>query len=104
MPKLALIIKTRTQPGKRDEVRQLYEKMLAPRALENAAQEFVAMNYDANDADVFYLYEIYASQEAFQASSQAPWFWEYMGAAGPLLDGQPEVMMATPMWAKGIGV
>jgi quinol monooxygenase YgiN len=54
--------------------------------------------------NVFYLFEIYASQEAFQAASNAPWFWEYMQAAGPLLAGQPEVMMANPVLAKGIAV
>lgn len=104
MSKLALIVKTRTKPGKRDEVRQRYEQMLAPRALANPAQELVLMNNDAQDPNVFYLFEVYSDQEAFQASSQAPWFWEYMGAVGPLLEGQPEVVMAAPVWGKGISV
>jgi quinol monooxygenase YgiN len=104
MSKLALIIKTKTQPGQRDAVRALYEKMLAPHATENAAQELVVFNDDAQDPDVFYLYEIYSSAEAFQQASQAPYFWEYMGAAGALLDGQPEVVTAAPVWAKGAAV
>jgi quinol monooxygenase YgiN len=104
MSKLALIIKTKTQPGQRDAVRALYEQMLAPRATANDAQQLVVFSYDAQDANVFYLFEIYSGQEAFQAASQAPWFWEYMSAAAPLLDGQPEVTMATPMWAKGATV
>jgi quinol monooxygenase YgiN len=68
------------------------------------AQELIVFSYDAQDPDVFYLFEIYSSQEAFQTASQAPWFWEYMGAAGPLLAGQPEVVMAAPVWAKGAAV
>jgi quinol monooxygenase YgiN len=51
-----------------------------------------------------FLFEIYAKQEAFQQASQAPWFWEYMGAVGPLLEGQPEVVMAAPIWAKGAAI
>ena len=101
MSRLALIIKTKTQPGQRDAVRQLYERMLAPRALDNPDQTLVVFSYDAQDADTFYLFEIYRDQAAFQSSSQAPWFWEYMSAAGPLLAGQPEVIMAAPMWSKG---
>ncbi|MBL8131450.1 MAG: antibiotic biosynthesis monooxygenase [Anaerolineae bacterium] len=104
MSKLALIIKTRTKAGKRDEVRGLYEQLLAPRALTNPAQELVLMNNDAQDPNVFYLFEVYANQEAFQASSQAPWFWEYRGAAEPLLEGRPEVVMAVPVWGKGISI
>jgi hypothetical protein len=36
-----------------------------------------------------------------EANAQAPWFWEYMQAVGPLLDGQPEVGMTSTVWAKG---
>jgi hypothetical protein len=35
------------------------------------------------------------------STSKAPWFWEYMQAVGPLLDGQPEVSMTTVVWGKG---
>jgi quinol monooxygenase YgiN len=104
MSKLAMLIKTKTQPGQRDAVRALYEKMLAPRAAENKGQELVVFSYDPQDADVFYLFEIYSSKETLELSSQAPWFWEYMGAAGPLLDGQPEVVMLSPVWGKGVAV
>ena len=57
MSKLAVLVKTRTQPGKRAEVRRLYEKHLAPRAPENQAQEVVVFCEDQNDPDAFYLYE-----------------------------------------------
>jgi hypothetical protein len=53
MSKLALIIKTRTQPGQRDAVRQRYEQMLGARASENTAQELVVFSYDAQDDNVF---------------------------------------------------
>jgi quinol monooxygenase YgiN len=102
MPKLAMIITTRTQPGQRDEVKRLFEEHLAPRALANDAQELVAWCEDAADADVFHLVEVYSDPEAAGANAQAPWFWEYLSVVGPLLDGQPEVRTATPAWSKGL--
>lgn len=102
MDKLAMLITTRTKPGKRDEVRAMYEEHLAPRATDNDAQELVVWCADHADPDVFHLFEIYRDGDAAQAAGQAPWFWEYLGLVGPLLEGQPEVRTASPTWAKGI--
>jgi quinol monooxygenase YgiN len=102
MSKLAMIIKTRTQPGKRAEVAALYQAHLAPRAVENAEQETVVWCDDVHDPDVFYLFEIYSSQEAMGRNAQAPWFAEYMTQVGPLLAAEPEVGMATPNWNIGL--
>ena len=103
MSKLALIVRTRTRPGAREQVRDLYLKHLAPRAEANQAQEAVVMCFDSQDPDVLYLFEVYQDQAALQAAAQAPWFAEYMGEVGPLLAGQPEVTMASPVWATGVG-
>lgn len=102
MSKLVMLIKTKTQPGKREAVRQLYERLLAPRAQANNAQELVLWCADDTDPDTFYLVEIYSDHEAPQANAQAPWFWDYMKEVQPLLAGQPEMMLASPQWAKGI--
>lgn len=102
MPKTAMIIRGKTQPGKRDELRKLFEKHLAPRALANEAQEVVVWCTDPQDGDTFYLFEVYASIQALQQNAQAPWFADYVQLAQPLLAGQPDMMMATPAWSKGI--
>lgn len=104
MSKVAMVIKTKTQPGKREEVRQLYEKHLAPRAQANAAQELVLWCADEMDADTFYLFEIYSNQAATQANAQSSWFWDYLKEVQPLLAGQPEVALAAPVWAKGFAL
>jgi quinol monooxygenase YgiN len=103
MSKLALIIRTRTQPGARDQVRDLYLKHLAPRAETNQAQEAVVLCFDGQDPDVLYLFEVYRDPDALQQAAQAPWFADYMGEVGPLLAGEPEVTMASPVWATGVG-
>lgn len=102
MSKLAILIKTRTQPGQRAAVYQLFEKHLAPRAAQNQGQAAAAFCLDETDPDTFYLFELYASREAFEQAGQQPWFWDYMKEAGPLLAGQPEVSLAHPAWVKGL--
>ena len=102
MSRQAIIVKTRTQAGKRSDVQAAYEEHLAPRASANPAQEIVVWMEDQMDPDVFYLFEIYESAEAMEANAKAPWFFEYLGAVGPLLAGEPEVTMGFPAWAKGI--
>jgi quinol monooxygenase YgiN len=98
--KLAIIIKGKARPGKRDEVRMLFEKHLGPRAAANVSQEVVVWSADNAEPDTFYLYEVYGDATAMETNARAPWFAEYMGAVGPLLQGQPEVTAATPMWMK----
>ncbi len=97
-----MVIKTKTQPGKRNEVAALYRQHMAPRAEANDAQEVVVWCDDSHDPDSFFLFEIYSSQEAMGANAQAPWFAEYMAAAGPLLAAEPEVTMAVPVWSTGL--
>ena len=102
MARQAIIVKTRTQPGRRSDVQAAYEEHLAQRANANPAQEVVVWMEDQSDPDVFYQFEIYNSMEAMEANSQAPWFFEYLGAVGPMLAGEPEVSLGSPSWAKGI--
>lgn len=102
MSELAMVIRTKTLPGKRDEVRARYEELLAPRAVENEAQQVVVWCDDDQDPDAFVLFELYSERAALEANASAPWFGEYMAAVGPLLAGQPEVTMATPRWSTGV--
>lgn len=102
MSQLTIFIKTRCQPGKRDEVFKLWEKHLKPRLMSNPDQIGYSFSYDNYDENVFHLFELYASQEAFQANSQESWFADYMAEAGPLLDGEPEFSMSTPQFTKGM--
>ena len=104
MGKVAMIVKSKAQPGRRDEVRAAYERMLAPRAEANADQELVVWAVDTADPDAFYLFEVYRDRESMEANGQAPWFFEYLGTVGPLIAGQPEVIIAEPVWAKGAAV
>jgi quinol monooxygenase YgiN len=102
MADVAMIVRGTAQPGKRDEVFKLFERHLAPRADENDEQPVVAWCVDEADSDRFALIETYATRDAMERNAQAPWFGEYMGAVGPLLAAEPEVISLTPRWSKGL--
>ncbi|MGI9596758.1 MAG: putative quinol monooxygenase [Acidimicrobiales bacterium] len=102
MDAVTMIIKAKSQPGKREELFALYRELLAPRAEQNTDQQVVVWSADHNDPDAFYLFELYRNMEAMGANAQASWFADYMAKAGPLMGGEPEVSMATPLWTKGV--
>lgn len=102
MGSLAIIVKSKTKDGKRDEIQSLYEETMAPRAQANDAQEVVVWCADQHDPNLFYLFEIYTDAEAMGANAQTDWFADYMAKAGPLLAAEPEVALATPVWSKGV--
>ncbi len=102
MGELAVFITSRAQPGKRDELFDLYRELLAPRAEANEAQEVVVWCGDEQDPDTFHLFEVYRDRDALGVNAQSSWFADYLAKAGPLLAGEPEVRMATPRWTTGL--
>jgi quinol monooxygenase YgiN len=73
MSKPALFIKTKCQPGKRDEVRRLWEQHLKPRVQDGDTQDAYFYCYDVQDSDTFYIFELYASQEAAARRPTRSW-------------------------------
>lgn len=102
MSRLALIVTSTAQPGRRDEIFAMYEELLVPRALDNDDQQVVVWVDDQADPDTFHLFEIYASGEAFRANASSEWFAEYFATAGPLLAGEPSMTMGAPRWTMGV--
>ena len=102
MEKLALIVKTKTQPGKRDEVYRLFEKYLAPRVQDTDALEVFVWCADEIEPDTFYIFEIYGDRSVQQVNAQDPAYLAYLQEAQPLLAAPPEIMKATPLWVKSV--
>lgn len=100
MAELAIFLTVRTKPGKREELKALWEQQLKQRAAQNEMQSNYIYAFDSHDENVIRITEVYETMAAFQANSQAEWFSAYMHEAMPLLDGEPEFHMATPQWVK----
>ena len=100
MAELAIFLTVRTKPGKREELKALWEQYLKQRAAQNEMQSHYVYAFDSQDENVIRITEVYETMAAFQANSQADWFSAYMQEAMSLLDGEPEFHMATPQWIK----
>lgn len=101
MSKAALFIKHRALPGKRDEVRRIWEKHLKPRVAANPAHEAYFYCFDDNDPDTICVFQQYAARASSQEFLEAPWYAAYVNEVSPLLAGKAEINVVTPVWAKG---
>jgi quinol monooxygenase YgiN len=101
MAKVASLLTVKAQPGRRDDVRRLWDKHVRPRAEADDAQELYVICEDTQDADTLHLFAIYANPEAMAENARSAWFTEYLNAVTPLLAGPGVRSTATPIWAKG---
>lgn len=101
MSKVAIIMKVTTLPGRRAELRELWDIHLRRRVETNSAQELYLVVEDAVDPDALHLIEVYGDPEEMARNAQAPWFAEYLNEAGPLLAGPATMATGEPVWAKG---
>jgi len=100
MAEIALFLTVKTKPGKREQLKALWESHLKHRAAANESQSRYVYAYDVQDEDVIRICEVYETMEALQENSRAEWFSDYMHEAAALIDGEPEFHMATPQWIK----
>jgi quinol monooxygenase YgiN len=100
MTSLALIIKHKTQPGKRDEVRQVWERHMAPAVSANPGHLAYFYCFDNADPDAIVAFQRYASAEAAGDFLKTDSYAAYLQEVEPLLSGPPQVTALTPMWSK----
>jgi len=100
MAALALIIKHMTQPGKRDQVRTIWEKHMAPAVSANPGHTAYFYCFDNTDPDVISAFQVYESAAASQAFLKTESYLAYLKEVEPLLAGPPQVTSLTPVWSK----
>ena len=100
MAKLATFIKVKAQPGKREQVKQIWEKIVKPRVEGEEGVEHSFLCYAIEDDDTICLFEFIKDPAKFEAATKSDWFLDYMEQLKPLLVRPPERIMTTPVWAK----
>jgi quinol monooxygenase YgiN len=100
MTQLALIIKHKTQPGKRDEVRAVWEKHMAPAVSSNPGHAAYFYCFDNADPDSISAFQVYKDAEASRQFLATDSYAAYLKDVEPLLLGPPQVTALTPVWAK----
>ena len=102
MMPFALIIKHITQPGKRDEVRNVWQKHMAPAISANPGHTAYFYCFDNTEPDSIFAFQQYVNSEASQEFLQTSSYAAYLKEVEPLLAGPPQVTALTPIWTKPI--
>lgn len=101
MPKVALFIKVKAQPGKREEVKQLWEKYVKPHSESEQALDIGCYCYSLEDEDTICLFELISDPSVIKSTMQSDWFTAYQEELMPLLANPTEIITTDPIWVKG---
>jgi quinol monooxygenase YgiN len=101
MSQIALFIKHKTLPGKRDDVQKVWKKHMAPAIAANPGHAAYFYCFDNSDPDSICAFQLYASAEASREFLTTDSYAAYLEDVEPLLAGAPQVTALTPMWSKG---
>ncbi|WP_457279544.1 putative quinol monooxygenase [Polaromonas sp. P5_D5] len=100
MTAFALIIKHKTQPGKREEVRKVWGKHMAPAITSNPGHTAYFYCFDNTNQDSICAFQQYSSVEASREFLKTSTYAAYLKDVEPLLAGPPQVTALTPIWSK----
>lgn len=99
--RVALVIKHKTKPGKRDQVREVWQRHMQPLVVSNAAHEAYFYCFDDADPDGIVAFQQYTDRAASSAFLKTAGYAAYLAEVEPLLEGPPQILSLTPMWIKG---
>jgi quinol monooxygenase YgiN len=100
MTQLAVIIRHQTLPGRRDDVRKVWEAHMAPAISRNSGHLAYYYCLDNNDPDAIVAFQIYDGIESSQAFLRTDSYAAYLQEVDPLLTGPPQVTALTPVFSK----
>ena len=100
MPQAVLSVKIKCLPGKRDDVKTLWERMTKPHAAESDNVQFSCYAFADQEPDTIILFEVLADGNVLATMYREEWFKQYLAEMGPFLAGPPEIVTGTPIWIK----
>jgi quinol monooxygenase YgiN len=100
MSKTALFIRHQAKPGKRGDVRRVWEKYVKPRAAANPAHEAYYFCFDSEAADVICVFHLYTNAEAMQNFLKGDWYADYLREVGEFVSVPPQITPADLIWTK----
>ena len=100
MSSTALFISHRAKPGKRDELKAVWLKHMAPAITANPGHLAYVYSYDATDEHVVHAFQHYASAAAAAEFLKNPSYLAYLEESRRLLEHEPEIKVLAPQWSK----
>ena len=98
----AVFIRHKTLPGRRDQVRQIWEKHMAPAVSANSDHTAYCYCFDKADPDAICAFQQYASAEAAREFLCTSRYLAYVQEVEPLLAVSPQVIELLPVWTKDL--
>lgn len=99
----ALFVRHKAKPGKRDEIRRVWEKYVKPHVTTNSGHEAYYFCYDQEDPDAINVFQLYPSLEASKRFMKEPWYNEYLQELRPFIARPPMFTVCDLMWAQVSG-
>ena len=100
MNKTALFVRHKALPGHREELQQIWERYVKPRAEANPGHEAYFFCLDEADPDVVCVFQLYSSEAALEAFLQGDWYPGYLAEVSQVVAAPPELTRAAPAWIK----
>ncbi len=97
---IALIVTHHALPGRRDAVRAVWERHMAPAIDANPGHLAYFYCFDAHQPEVIAAFQQYRSAEDAAAFLQTDPYLAYEREVAPLLASAPQVQRLTPTWTK----
>ncbi len=101
MSKVSLIAKLQAADGKAADLTAALHDLVAAADVEPGLEIYSA-HADPASEGVFYFFELYTDQAAYEAHGKDERMRAAMGALGGFLGGRPEITVLTPVVAKGL--
>lgn len=96
----ALFIKHTAKPGKRDDVKRVWEKYVRNYVMGSDRQPAYFYCYDNSDPDTVLVFQLHADQDSASEFMKQPWYSDYERETADLLAGPSEFRTAAPQWIK----
>lgn len=100
MNPIALFIRHKAKPGRRDAMREIWEHYVKPRAAANPGHLEYFFCYDIKDPDTLVVFQLYQDQAAMDKFLAGAWYSEYLKAVSEVVARPPEILPATLVWQK----
>ena len=100
MSKTALFIRHKAKPGRRDDVRRIWERHVKPRAEANREHEAYFFCYDNGDPDVICVFQLYTDEAAMNRFLSGSWYPTYLEEIAQAVAAPPEISPASLVWKK----
>lgn len=100
MTSIALFITHKTKSGKREAVKAIWLKHMAPAVQDNTSHLAYFYTFDNSDPDCICAFQQYESEATAKQFLQLASYQSYLAETKDLLDCEPEIRYLTPRWVK----